>query len=127
MRLLTYYENNISLNHIWHLLPLSLKLNCVAVCHTFLNIYQKGFALINKALTSTIRTFSRKDFSFSLTSTAWLLHLHLHHSHVYILDHLTFAFTSWTCLKFSSLGTTSFTFIAIDISVYSELALSPFI
>jgi hypothetical protein len=118
MLFLFNYKSNITLNHIWTLFALSLKMNLLVRSHTTLYFNFKYFLLLYHSLTMTCWTLFCKDLAFSFTSVARLLHLHLHHTHIYILNYLTLPLTSWTCFKVSTISTRPFAFRTINIPRY---------
>ena len=127
MWLLTDHKYYVALNHIRNLFTLPFEQNRVSIRHSPLDINQELFTLLYESLSTARRTLLSENFTFGLAGAARLLHLHLHHTHVYVLNHLTFAFTCGTCFEITTFGPTTFALATIDVPLDSKLALSSFV
>ncbi len=120
MRLLLQDQDDVTLKHVRYLLTLSFVNYFLAVCSSAFDISDELFRLNHYFATSASWAVFFIHSSLSLAFVARLLCLHLHESHVlnHFDDALALAFSASFCL--ASLGTGTFTFLAVYVPVDGE-------
>jgi len=118
--LLFQNQYNVALQHVGHLLTLSLVDNFFLMHHSLLDIDCECFRFLNDFLSSAVSAVLLVNSAFTFTFIARLLHLHLHEAHIlHDFDHtLSFAFIA--SFGLSPLSSATLAFLTVYVSLNSD-------
>ena len=123
--LLLQHDNDVALQHIWHLFTLSLEDDPLLVSHAFRDVNCDRLLVLDDFFALAGFAVFLVDLTTSCTLVARLLHLHLHESHVLGHRNLAFSLALGALLLLAALGTGALALAAVDVAIDVELHLGP--
>ena len=123
MLVLLEHHDNVTLQHVWHLLTLTFKDNFFIISHAFLDVHGECLRLHHNFLSFALFAILLINSALTLTLWTWLLHLHLHEAHILHDLHHTLSFAILACFSLSSFGSAAFALLTVYVSLDGEVFL----
>jgi hypothetical protein len=110
-------KDDVTLEHVQHLLSLSFEFNLVAARHASLYLHDELFTFLDDSLALAVLAVLGVNLAFALALATRLLSLELHEAHVNELNCDTLSFTFRAGLAITTLGPAPLALRAVHVAI----------